>query len=63
MGEEVRAYEVTTADGVYRRNRQDFIHLPELPLNDQQVSSNDSNATGQDQPTDEEDQPPGGSAA
>ena len=53
-----RSYEVTTADGVYRRNRQDILQLPNPPLDDQQDSSDDSQATGQDQPTDEEDQPP-----
>ena len=60
VGEEVspRSYEVTTADGVYRRNRQDILQLPNPPLDDQQDSSEDSQATGQDQPTDEEDQPP-----
>ena len=47
VGEEVspRSYEVTRADGVYRRNRRDILQLPDPPLDDQQDSSNDSQAT------------------
>ena len=53
-----QSYEVTTTDGVYRRNRQDLIELPDHPVANQQDEDNVHQTATQGQPPDTEDQPP-----